>query len=281
MSKTKPLATWIRAAVKAVLGRVLDEEAYVAVQAYVMAQDIRHRRYREPELALIAQAVREGDCVVDVGANYGLYSYHLSRAVGARGEVLALEPIPFTAAVLRRVVRILDLSNVKVIPIGCSDYSGAAEFTVPIQANGAPIGGLAHLATRQDDRSGVTPSVKYKRKRLIRCDVAPLDNLAVDADISFLKIDVEGAELAVLRGAVGILSRCTPTVVCEVNPWLMEGFGYDPDGLKQLVKDLGYSIYWYAHPNLVLPFEGAGGAPNNWILVHQNRINRLATIIDN
>jgi hypothetical protein len=66
-----------RAAVKAILGRILDEAAYGVVQSRVMARDILRGRYSEPELDLVNQVVSPGDCVLDVGANYGLYSYHL------------------------------------------------------------------------------------------------------------------------------------------------------------------------------------------------------------
>lgn len=87
--------------------------------------------------------------MLDIGANYGLYTYHLSRAVGPSGRVYAFEPVPFTSATLRLVSRILHLGNVELIPKGCGDRAAKVPFTLPIQASGAISAGLAHIAAQQ------------------------------------------------------------------------------------------------------------------------------------
>lgn len=64
----------------------LNEQMYKYVQALAMAWDIRRRSWAEPELDLLPYAVCEGETVLDIGANYGIYSYYLSRQVGPTAE---------------------------------------------------------------------------------------------------------------------------------------------------------------------------------------------------
>ncbi|MGH9392507.1 MAG: FkbM family methyltransferase, partial [Vicinamibacteria bacterium] len=116
---------------------LVPESTYRCFQAAAKAWDIRSGHWKEPELDLIPLGVREGDTVLDVGANFGVYCYHFSRAVGRSGRVLAFEPMPETSATLDLVVRLLGLSNVRVIPRGLADATTRVPFEVPVQASGA------------------------------------------------------------------------------------------------------------------------------------------------
>src|SRR5690349_660704 len=86
---------------KKLLAPVLGDRSYAVFQALAMGWDIRTGAWSEPELELVPHAVRSGDTVIDIGANFGLYAYHLARAVAPRGKVYCFEPIPFTAATFR------------------------------------------------------------------------------------------------------------------------------------------------------------------------------------
>jgi len=92
-----------RRLLKKVLFPFLDKRGYQLIQCVAKAWDIRTGSWSEPELDLIPFAVQKGESVLDIGANYGLYTYHLSRAVGPSGRVYAFEPVPFTTATLRLV----------------------------------------------------------------------------------------------------------------------------------------------------------------------------------
>src|SRR6476469_1137711 len=90
-----------RRVIKKLLAPVLGERSYAVFQALAMGWDIRSGSWTEPELELIPLAVRPGDTVLDIGANFGLYAYHMGRAVGPSGKVYCFEPIPFTATTFR------------------------------------------------------------------------------------------------------------------------------------------------------------------------------------
>src|SRR2546423_391591 len=96
----------LRRLAKQILYPVVNDRSYRYFQGISKAWDIRTGSWSEPELDLIPFAVRPGETVLDIGANYGVYSYHLSRAVGSSGRVFAFEPVPFTYATLQLVAKI-------------------------------------------------------------------------------------------------------------------------------------------------------------------------------
>ncbi len=140
-----------------------------------MAWDIRNGNWREPELKLLPYAVHAGETALDIGANFGVYCYYLSRAVGAKGQVFGFEPIPFTFSVLSYVRRLLRLRNVRLFNYGCSNVAGLVTFTVPLQDSGGVSAGQAHIGTRNDDHAGKEKQVRWKATREIPATLIKLD----------------------------------------------------------------------------------------------------------
>src|SRR5215210_3986918 len=91
-----------RRLLKSVLAPLLNEATYSSIQAIAKARDIKSGSWSEPELELCRLVLREGESAIDIGANFGLWSYHMARAVGPSGHVYAFEPIPFTARTFRK-----------------------------------------------------------------------------------------------------------------------------------------------------------------------------------
>src|ERR1700681_2393299 len=85
----------------------------------------------EPELVDVTRYARPGDWVVDVGANVGRYTCHMSRCVGPTGRVLAFEPIAESFALLTANVRTLGVSNVSLFGIALSSTNDMVSMTVP------------------------------------------------------------------------------------------------------------------------------------------------------
>jgi FkbM family methyltransferase len=266
-----------RRAVKRVATRALGERGYTWLQAGAMAWDIRTGDWEEPEIGLVAACVRPGDTVVDVGANYGSWSYHLDRAVGAGGAVHALEPVPFTNAALPRVARLLRLHSVVIHDTACGDEAGELEFTVPVQDNGAISAGQSHFAARADDRAGREQHVRWEREQLVRCPVVRLDDVGIGGEVSFLKCDIEGGELLALRGARHLLEAHHPTIVAEVNPWFLEGFGQRVEDLTGFLGELGYeSFHLDEAARQLRPVAAADMVEDNYVFVAPAHRDRLA-----
>ena len=132
-----------RVLVKSILYKVFGQNLYGYFQFLGKMLDIKQEKVWEKELQLVPFIVRKGEVAIDVGANYALYSYHLSKAVGKNGRVYAFEPIPFTYKVCQRLLKHFDLQNVKLFDKGCGNQNGKAIFETPLQSFGAISAGQA------------------------------------------------------------------------------------------------------------------------------------------
>ena len=272
-----------RRILKRLLFPFLNERNYRGVQSLTKAWDIRTGNWSEPELDLIPCAVRSGETALDIGANFGLYAYHLSRAVGPSGVVYAFEPVPFTAASLETVCRLLRLRNVRRIAKGCSRQNGTIPFTLPIQSAGPLSAGLAHIGTRNNEREGKKVHFQYDKTREVLCEVVALDDfLASVASVSFIKCDIEGAELLAFRGAEELIRRCHPTVLCEINPWFLEGYGIPLAELCGFFSSKGYETFRYVaegERKILKAVTEREIVEDNYFFVHPDRKERLAPFL--
>jgi FkbM family methyltransferase len=159
----------------------------------------------EREVHELPRLVEAGSTAVDVGAHIGDYTYSLCRAVGSAGRVIAVEPLPDLARLLTRATEHLGLP-VTVVNCALSSKDGEADLLIPTE-HGRRKAGYSTLERR--DVEGKTCRVAVRK----------LDDVCRDVSgrISFIKIDVEGHELEVLRGAVDTLNRHHPNLLIEIE----------------------------------------------------------------
>lgn len=271
-----------RRAMKRVLYPLMSDGLYQYIQCAAKAWDIRSGEWREPEMELIPYAVSAGETALDIGANFGVYAYHLSRTVGRSGKVYAFEPVPFTYQTLRKVAALLRLTNVEIVAKGCSDQDGDIEFQVPVAESGALSTGVAYAASRNDDRPGKETQVRWSSTRSVKAEVVALDTYLPDVPtISLIKCDIEGAEPLAFRGARKLLDRHLPTIICEINPWYLEGFGLklEVDLLDPLYAR-GYELFHYDDSQRVLVPKTPGQIiEDNYVFIHPSRRHRLAKLL--
>ena len=149
--------------------------------------------YENDKQILFASMVSEGAVVYDIGAHVGFYTLLASKLVGPRGKVLSFEPLPRNAHYLQEHLRLNSIENVTFIQSAISDKSGTAFF--------------------EEERSGYMGSLSSKGCIEVKTDC--LDELIARGDFpapECMKIDVEGAELSVLKGAESILADNRPTI---------------------------------------------------------------------
>jgi FkbM family methyltransferase len=166
----------------------------------------KEMRAGEGELRLVPRTFDRRKAAVDVGANVGMVTYLLRRHARV---VYAVEPNPALAADLRRAFR---GRRVEVLPYALSDESGTAELLIP-SADGRELTGRSSLEPDANGDLAVRRVTVAKRT---------LDDLAL-SDVGFVKIDVEGHELAVLRGARGLLTGQRPSLMIEAEEKFGEG----------------------------------------------------------
>lgn len=174
----------------------------------------------------IDAALHLGGTAVDVGANVGLHTLRMARAVGATGRVYAIEPPTDTLPFLRANVANSGFENIEILPVAASDQDGTREFFP--QASGT----LSGFFRRQGEEasSGVT------------VPTARLDEL-ISGRLQLLKVDTEGAEIMVLRGAQRLIEENPEIVVIsEWNFPMMLRTGQDLGALPKLLQDHGLRL---------------------------------------
>lgn len=167
------------------------------------------------ERHLVRSLLRPGMHAVDVGANLGYYMLLLREAVGAAGRVDCFEPEPDNLAELERNVAANGFRNVRVSAVALGDSH--AEVGLQRGVNGTVLAD-----------GGAELQVPLRR----------LDEL-IDVPIDFLKIDVEGYEAHVLRGAADTLRSSRPTLFVEVHPWLLPAGESVPALLDEIERFAG------------------------------------------
>jgi FkbM family methyltransferase len=178
---------------------------------------------------------RPGDTIVDVGANLGAHALPLARAAGPSGRVLAYEPTSFAYGKLLANLDLNPLLASRVVPVQAMLVDGALEGAIPAAYASWPLTRADDLHAEHCGRPMPTDGA-----RAVTLD-EHLRELAVDR-VDLIKIDVDGAECAVLRGAKRVLRECRPVIVMEWAPYLHESAGHHLGECLSVVRDLGYEF---------------------------------------
>jgi FkbM family methyltransferase len=196
----------------------------------------------QPEVwRALEPSLHEGSVFLDVGAHIGYFTIKAAPKVGAAGHVLAFEPNPETLKLLYDNVAANGAKNVIVEPMACTDKEETLTFyAAPVQNTG-----MSSLSKSNAEVNGVASPKSYVvQGRPIDAVVRQLNLARVDA----IKIDVEGAEVLVLRGSVETLRRFHPRLVIEETPDRLVSFQTSMEDLSSLLHNAGYN-----HTRRLLP----------------------------
>src|SRR6266403_4276189 len=173
-------------------------------------------RFENAECCFVAGLLRPGMTVLDIGAHHGLYTLLAARRVGSNGRVVAFEPSPGERRKLALNMRLNRCANVKIEDCALGSSDSEADFFL---VDGIETG----------CNSLRPPNVK-EPSRVVRVPVNVLDSCFKLRDIDhvdFIKMDVEGGEWEVLKGAIRLLDRRPrPIILCEVQEIRTEPWGY-------------------------------------------------------
>lgn len=205
---------------------------------------IYDRSFEESELNFVRRFLKEDDVFFDIGANIGLFSLIASDLVGKKGEIYSFEPTPETFRRLTENIQSNAFENIRPIQLGLSDSQGDMFFNVSEGGYDA-WNSFVKLDRLEENAS----TIKVKTDSL---DSFIKDrNLA--SPISLIKIDVEGWELNVFKGAIELLVReDAPTLIVEFTETNAFAAGYYCGELYDYIKQFGYSWYRYDDINNTL-----------------------------
>lgn len=194
-----------------------------------------HVMYEPDTCALLTTVLRDGDTFVDVGTHVGFFSSLAASLVGNEGRVVSFEPEARNFGQLNDHVALNGFSNVDRVNAAVGAAEGQAEFWVNADNDGGHalwnvgLHGYNQLSRQRENRQ-VVP-------------VTTLDShfaKSAAGTPKLIKIDAEGCELSVLRGARSLLTRRVPYVVCEINHFALQQMGTNEDELRAYMSSHGY-----------------------------------------
>ncbi len=194
----------------------------------------RHLLGRMPVEAveLLRPHVGASDVLVDVGAHSGNWTVALSRLV-PDGQVYAFEALPYYARVLGATLRILRRTNVEVIDRPLLDEARPVEL-VYADAAGRRLTGYTHLRGPGERSTGT-----------VAVEGTTLDDMfaASEPRLRFIKLDIEGAELLALRGALRLLETSRPLLYLEIDETYCARYGHSAADVFDFLTSQKYRGY--------------------------------------
>jgi FkbM family methyltransferase len=208
---------------------------------YVGLALIKYGEYGELEWQVLAQLAAPGATVVEVGANIGSHSVALAKAVGPTGRLIAIEPQRIIHQQLSASIALNSLNNVECHWAGCGAEPG--ELVVPP---------LDYFASHMQNFGGVSLTADGQGERV---PIVRLDDVMAGRRTSLIKIDVEGMEAQVLRGAAHVIADSRPILYTENDRPAKS------DELLSLIWSMNYRTFWHV-PRLFNP-DNFFGDPEN------------------
>ncbi len=203
---------------------------------YLLLEGMRPRGNWDKRVYL--SFVRRGDVVLDIGANFGSHTILFSHLAGRPGSVLAFEPVSASFEALRETVEArARFPNIRLLNVAIGDPSLPNE-TVTIKVPSGDFG-QASLRVQNAGSWESQPNIVEYPVSIRRLDDE--ESVRDLPRIDFVKIDVEGGELDVLKGARATLTRHLPLLYCEIYESWAASFGYSPADLIFFVRSLGYT----------------------------------------
>jgi FkbM family methyltransferase len=216
-----------------------------------------HGAYERETNRLLREHVKPDDVVVEVGANNGSETMLLGRLVGPAGRVHAFEPVPHVRQQLAVNVMLNELERQVCL---CALALGEKEGEV-----------VLHLMPRSAPNQGMSSKVAFDeaREKLV-VPQTTLDRWAAGAGLrrlDLLKMDIQGAELDLLRGGIETLRRFRPILFTEADTL----GAYNLSDLWEMFRSLGYRVF-NVRPGWLEPLPAPQDLPRgNWIAFHERR----------
>ncbi len=187
------------------------------------------RENYEPELIYLEKVLSSKAVFIDVGANLGIYTLVASKLVGRAGRVIAIEPSVQSFPALQKNIAVNRLTNVLPLSVALAEKTAKTW--------------LHHGINPGQNSFGKDPSCNGVGEEVV---TETLDSVLLQASVDhvdLIKMDVEGAEELVLRGASRVVTSERPVIIFEFNPEAAQRLGLSPSGAWNLIEALNYEFF--------------------------------------
>lgn len=207
---------------------------FIDLSDHVIGLNILRGLYERDEIRFVRRVLKPGDSAIDVGGHIGFFTMHMADAVGPEGRVYACEPFDAVADLLERSLAENGFADrVRFERAAAGAAPGTAMLTFPVETLNS---GGAYLL-----RGGSAPLAGNLKKTV---PVVALDALELRRPVRFIKMDVEGAEPQVMRGAERLLREDRPVILSELHPTQLDrASGVTAGGFLAQMQALGYRAH--------------------------------------
>jgi FkbM family methyltransferase len=190
--------------------------------------------YQEDVLLTLQNLVHPGDCVVDVGGHHGLMAVIAAKAAGPQGLVVSFEPNPVARRIFLENCELNGVPNIRLEPLALSDGIGDAKFYVQ-------KGAVSWNSSFYDNFASQHGRDEIEQ---IEVNMTTLDAYAADRALkpAFIKIDAEGSEFLILRGAMKTIQKHNPFISMEFNPESARTANTSVEEMQTVLQNAGYGL---------------------------------------
>jgi FkbM family methyltransferase len=216
--------------------------------------------YEPIETKIMKHFAVHSKTIVDVGANIGYYTVELAKLLGPNGQLLSFEPAATSFSQLRKNVDLNQIEDtVKLFQLGLSDSVSQAEIFLP-QKSGSSAASLRNLHPEENFHSQTV-------------NTTTLDFLFANLEVTscdLIKIDVEGGELQVIKGAMSTIKKFKPVIFAELLRKWSEAFSYTPNDVLKVLKNLGYSCWGVSEELREINLFTDTDIETNFLFIHKD-----------
>lgn len=198
--------------------------------------------YAGIEIKFLEKVIKPNWIVVDAGANFGRYAIHFSKMVGPQGKVLAFEPIQPTFNELCENTNLNACENLQTENLALGNFIKKIKMYYPCQMNQGAGAASQFLDTGKEVYASMITLDDYVQKKGI-------------TKIDFIKADIEGGELNMLKGAENILARHHPQIFIEIADVHCKRFQCTPEEVVKFLTERGYEGKYLHHDGTLLAFD--------------------------
>jgi FkbM family methyltransferase len=215
------------------------------------------REMYEPEVLYLDRLLSPGMTFVDVGACYGVYTLVAAKLVGANGRVIAFEPAARSYDVLQENIKLNGLANVRPYRVALSDRIG--------------VSSLYHHPDPGSNSLGMRQGILGAPEEVETNTLDSVLGSGRSGRVDMMKVDVEGAEELVFRGAREIFTTSHPAIIFEVNPEAATALGSSPRGAWDILDRMGYGFFRILDRNTRIPLRVPPESLCNVIALHSTK----------
>lgn len=238
---------------------LFSDKMYDKLRVYKSIMSFKLNLPSDPLFEFLKYFVKEGDLVIDIGANIGQSAIYFSKYVGTKGQVLSVEPVAKNYKSLIYMKKIMRLGNVETLKKAASDEDGEEKILIPVMDKNLIIGTQAVL-----ESSKKTSFENFMTEIVDKTSIDLLSEIYNFSRLRLIKCDTEGGEINVIKGGLKTIEKYKPIIVLEISL---------KDPQLEILYNLGYASYHYENCKLYPALNST--LEQDPIFIHSSKIEKI------